>query len=319
MSRRFLIAAAAAALSLLAAPLAQAAEPIVSAEWLRGKLSSPDIIVVDIRAVEPGGKTNAYEDAHIPGAQHADYFQAGWRAKRDGVPGLLPNKTAIENLAGSLGIDETKHVVITWGGLDNNEFGAAARVYWTFKVYGHDNVSILDGGQAAWVAAGYLTQKGKSPQVAPALFEATLRPELHATLARMKELVGTDEAILLDARPPEFYAGKQKHDAAAAYGHLPGAQSLTHDVAFVPGSTKLKSREELAKAFGSVGEGPVVSYCNTGHWAATNWFVLSEMLGRKNVALYDGSMVEWSKDASRPIVSSRTRLDDLKRFLRLGS
>lgn len=311
--------ALAAAVSLGLGSLAMAAEPTVSAEWLRQNLTDPAIVLVDIRAVEPGGKDNAYEDAHIPGAQHADYFQAGWRAKRDGVPGLLPAKMAIENLAGGLGIDETKHVVIVWGGTDNNEFGAAARVYWTLKVYGHDNVSILDGGQAAWTAAGYLTQKGKSPQVSPALFEATLRPELHANLDRVKSLVGSEDAVLLDARPPEFFAGKQKHDAAAAYGHIPGAQSLPHDAAFAPGSTKLKSRADLAKAFGAVADGPVVSYCNTGHWAATNWFVLSEMLGRKDVALYDGSMVEWSKDAARPVSSQRTRLDDLKKFLRLGS
>lgn len=319
MSRRF-FAAAALALSLFTlAPAAKAAEPVVSAEWLRQNITSTDLVIVDIRAVEPGGKTNAFEDAHLPGAQHADYFQAGWRAKREGVPGLLPGKAAIENLAGSLGIDETKHVVIVWSGTDTSDFGAAARVYWTLKVYGHDNVSILDGGQDAWVKAGYLIQKGKTQAPAPALFEATYRPELHATLDRMKRIVGTDEAILVDARPPEFFAGKAKHDAAAAYGHLPGAQSLTHEVAFVPGSTKLKARAQLTEAYAGVGEGPVVSYCNTGHWAATNWFILSEMLGRKDVALYDGSMVEWSKDAARPIASSRTRLDDLKRFLRLGS
>lgn len=316
MFRRF---AAAAVAIFLSATAVMAAEPTVSAGWLREHVTDPNIVLVDIRAVEPGGQKNAYEEAHIPGAQHADYFQAGWRQKRDGVPGLLPGKTAIENLAGSLGIDETKHVVIIWGGEDNNEFGAAARVYWTLKVYGHDNISILDGGQAAWVKAGYLTQKGKSPQVAPAIFEATLRPELHANIDRVKTLVGTTDAVLLDARPPEFYAGKQKHDAAQAYGHLPGAQSLPHDAAFAPGSTKLKSREELAKAFAPVAEGQVVSYCNTGHWAATNWFVLSEVLGRKNVALYDGSMVEWSKDPSRPIESSRTRLDDIKKMLRIGS
>lgn len=315
MLRRLFFAAAFA----FSAAFAHAAEPAVSAEWLRQNLTDPNLVLVDIRAVEPGGKTNAYEDAHIPGAQHADYFQAGWRAKRDGVPGLLPSKAAIENLAGSLGIDETKHVVVVWGGEDNNEFGAAARVYWTMKVYGHDNVSILDGGQAAWTKAGYLTQKGKSPQVAPALFEATYRPELHAGLERVKGLVGTHDAVLLDARPPEFFAGKQKHDAAAGYGHLPGAQSLPHDAAFQPGSTKLRSRADLAQAYAAVPEGSVVSYCNTGHWAATNWFVLSEILGRKDVALYDGSMVEWTKDAARPVASSRTRLDDLKRLLRIGS
>ncbi len=84
-------------------------------------------------------------------------------------------------------------------------------------------------------------------------------------------------------------------------------------------TNRLRPKEQLAKIAASLPAGPVVAYCNTGHWAATDWFVLSAVLGRPDVRLYDGSMVEWTADPHRPVASSRTRLDDLKKTLGLGS
>jgi thiosulfate/3-mercaptopyruvate sulfurtransferase len=81
----------------------------------------------------------------------------------------------------------------------------------------------------------------------------------------------------------------------------------------------MRPREQLAAIANVIPKGPVMAYCNTGHWAATDWFVLSVMLGRPNVRLYDGSMVEWTADPHRPVAGSRTRLDDLKRVLGMGS
>jgi thiosulfate/3-mercaptopyruvate sulfurtransferase len=86
-----------------------------------------------------------------------------------------------------------------------------------------------------------------------------------------------------------------------------------------PTTNRLKSKDELARALAEVPSGPVTSYCNTGHWAATDWFVLSEVLGRKDVKLFPGSMVEWTADARRPVDSQRTKWDDLKKALGLGS
>ena len=86
-----------------------------------------------------------------------------------------------------------------------------------------------------------------------------------------------------------------------------------------PATNKLRSKAELAAIAAKLPEGPIVAYCNTGHWAATNWFVLSALLGRPDVRLYDGSMVEWTADARRPLASARTRWDDVKRALGFGS
>ena len=94
--------------------------------------------------------------------------------------------------------------------------------------------------------------------------------------------------------------------------------NLDNSVFYDPATNRLRPAAELATIAASLPDGPIVSYCNTGHWAATNWFVLSEVLGRKDVRLYYGSMVEWTADARRPVESLRTRWDDLKKVIGLG-
>jgi thiosulfate/3-mercaptopyruvate sulfurtransferase len=89
---------------------------------------------------------------------------------------------------------------------------------------------------------------------------------------------------------------------------------------FYDGTTnRLKPQAQLAAIAAALPSGPAVAYCNTGHWAATDWFVLSELLGRTDVRLYYGSMVDWTSDAGRPLASSRTKWDDLKKALGLGT
>ena len=108
-------------------------------------------------------------------------------------------------------------------------------------------------------------------------------------------------------------------DAAAAYGHIPNAINLDSEKFYDPATNRLRKPDELDALAASVpATGPVVNYCNTGHWSATDWFVLSEILGRKNVKLYYGSMVEWSAAPNRPISSSRTKWDDIKKFFGQG-
>src|SRR5690606_14834530 len=103
--------------------------------------------------------------------------------------------------------------------------------------------------------------------------------------------------LLLDSRPPAFFNGEVKPATAARYGTLPGAQSLNNAQFFVEGGTTLKPVAELVALVQQAGaaQGPVVSFCNTGHWAATNWFVMSELAGNHEVKMYPDSMVDWSR------------------------
>jgi thiosulfate/3-mercaptopyruvate sulfurtransferase len=296
-----------------------AGQPLVSPQWLNGHLHDTDLVVVDVRSAIDGGGEKAYLAAHIPGSVHSDYDKPGWRVTVNNVPFQLPSILEIQNLIGDLGIDEKTRVVVVPAGVNFTDFGSAARVYWTLKVAGVPNVSILDGGVAAWKAAGLPTESGAGPTPAPKTIDAEGDKSSLADLADVAKVQQSGGATLIDARPASFFNGKERAPKVQAYGHIPSAIDVDSDSFYDDKANRLKSQAELAAIALRIPAGPVVTYCNTGHWSATDWFVLHELLGRENVKLYDGSMVEWSMDPHRPVVSDRTKWDDLKKKLGFGS
>nr|MCU0832795.1 rhodanese-like domain-containing protein [Rhizobiaceae bacterium] len=116
--------------------------PLVTVDWLEKNIANPAVVVIDVR--DPVKEQDAYKAGHIAGSVPAAYEGFGWRTEVNGFPGMLPPVEQVAGKIGSLGIDNSKHVVIVSDGADSTEFGKATRVYWTFKVLGHDAVSILD-------------------------------------------------------------------------------------------------------------------------------------------------------------------------------
>jgi thiosulfate/3-mercaptopyruvate sulfurtransferase len=317
-SIRSLGAAALFATALIGASAPARAEPLVSVQWLNAHRSAPNLVVLDVRSAIDGGGTKAYLAAHIPGSVHSDYDQGGWRVTVHNVPFMLPTLLEIQNLIGDLGIDENSHVVVVPAGVSYTDFGSAARVYWTLKVAGVPDVSILDGGVAAWKAAGLPTESGNNKPASKTLF-VDGDPKQFASLADVEKVEKSGGATLIDARPASFFDGKEKAPKVAAYGHIPGAIDLDSAAFYDAKTNRLKPKAELAAIAAHLPAGPLVTYCNTGHWSATDWFVLHELLGRRDVKVYDGSMVQWAADPHRPLQSARTKWDDLKKALGLGS
>jgi thiosulfate/3-mercaptopyruvate sulfurtransferase len=314
---RPLAVAAVVSFAFAAPGYAETITPLVSTGWLKQHLD--DVFVLDVRSAIDGGGAEAFAKGHIRGAIHSDYDKAGWRVTRGGVPFMLPTIAELEKLIGETGIDEDTHVVVVPAGVHHTDFGAAARTYWTLKVAGVARVSILDGGYAAWAAAQNPVETG-AIRPAPKIFTATLDKSLFVDAREVETIAHDGGATLVDARPASFFAGKEKAPAAQAYGHIPGAVNLDSAIFYDAKANRLKPSAELAAlAATAVPVGRTVAYCNTGHWAATDWFVLSEVLGRKDVKLYYGSMVDWTSDASRPLASARTKWDDLKKKLGFGS
>jgi thiosulfate/3-mercaptopyruvate sulfurtransferase len=311
-----LIAAAAFSGALVGS--AGASDPLVSVGWLKAHGADNNVIVLDIRSAIDGGGAKAYVEAHIPGSVHSDYDKGGWRVTRNNVPFMVPTTPELEKLIGELGIDETTHVVVVPAGVSPLDFGSAARTYWTLKYAGVSDVSILDGGVAAWKAAGYPTESGMR-RPAPAIFTAKIDRSILIEAPEVEALEQKGGAHFVDARPASFFLGKEKAPASKAYGRLPGAQNIDSAKFYDSSVNRLKPKDELAAIAKAVPDGEVVAYCNTGHWAATDWFVLHELLGRKEAKLYAGSMVEWTSNPSRPIASDRTKWDDLKKVFGLGS
>jgi len=302
-----------AGLATVAAPAA--AQPLVSPQWLNEHLTDPDVVVLDVRSAIDGGGEKAYLAAHIPGSIHSDYDKPGWRVTVNNVPFQLPSILEIQNLIGDLGIDEKSHVVVVPAGVHVTDFGSAARVYWTLKVAGVPNVSILDGGVAGWRAAGLPVESGPSPTPTPKMLTADADESSLADIKAVVKIEQSGGATLVDARSPALFSGKDKGAKVAAFGHIPGAINVDSDEFYDNKANRLKPQAELAAIAARIPAGPVVTYCNTGHWSATDWFVLHELLGRKDVKVYDGSMMEWAMDPKRPVASSRTKWDDLKQKL----
>src|SRR5690242_20342039 len=227
----------------LAASVAGAhAEPLVTAEWLNAHRADPNLVVLDIRSAIDGGGAQAYAAAHIPGSVHSDYDKGGWRVTRNNVPFMVPTTAELEKLIGDLGIDEDSHVVVVPAGVNVLDFGSAARAYWTLKYVGLKNLSILDGGVAAWRQAGLPTESGtKAPS--PKIFTATVDKSILAEATDVESIEGKGGATLVDARPASFFLGKEKAPASQAYGHIPGALNIDSAEFYDARNNRLKPKD----------------------------------------------------------------------------
>ncbi len=276
---------------------------LIAPDALAARLGDKNLVILDVRTAADGGK-EAFEAGHIPGAVHSDYAADGWRAKVGNAPGMLPAADHLATLVGRLGIKPHDDVVIVSAGTAPTDFAAAARVYWTLKFIGHGQQAILDGGFRGWtsdpkrpVESGPSQPKSTEPY--PVVAQQQLRSTTDATLIASR----SKQASLVDARGPSYFEGREKAAEATRGGHIPGAIARDYAGAFEAGTGKLKPRSELERIFAVVPQGPAISYCNTGHSAAANWFVLSELLGRDEIALYDGSMTDWTQDPERPVAT----------------
>jgi thiosulfate/3-mercaptopyruvate sulfurtransferase len=313
-ARRLAAAFLGAALLLAAAPGAASAEtpaetgagPLVDAAWLQANLDRDDLVVLDVRNQLGGGSEAVYRAGHIPGAVYSDYLKAGWRTEIDGVPAQLPRTATLEALIGELGISNDSHVVIVAAGTDAIDMSSATRVYWTFKVLGHDRVSILDGGYRAYVADPARPVETGRVEPLPDIFDVDFRPELLADRVAV-EAAHRAGRPLVDNRPLDYFLGKKRHTWAKRAGTIPGAVSLPESQLIVDGRfvTAAAAAEVFARAglaeVGQSAASEAITFCNTGHWSTLGWFVQSEILGRKHVRVYDGSMVEWTGAAELPV------------------
>ena len=263
-------------------------DPVIDSFKLTDLLEEEGVTVLEIRSDE-----KAYLDQHIPGSVHVPYVE--FRGP-DSNPGRLPDMSHLANVLGKRGIDINTPIVIVHDGVTTTDFGAAARVYWTLKSVGFESLAILNGGFRAYQKDGFEIAAGKSDvdQTTPVL---SFDPTWYADTAEVeRQVAGQGSARLLDARLDDFYAGEAWHESAARPGILPGAEQFSFELFFDKNTPLLKHADEVQALVSAnkLDQAGTISYCNTGHWAATNWFVLSEVAGIRDVKLYAESMVEWS-------------------------
>ena len=282
---------------------ATTAPPLVDANWIKNNSCKPGVVVLDIRNKLDGHSRTDYLRGHIPCAVYSDYLKDGWRSKVDNVIGQLSPVPQLEKLIGGLGISDKTHVVIYSAGVNALDMGSDTRVYWTFNVLGHDNVSILNGGFAAYTADEKNPVEHGNNTPKPAIFVAHLRKDMLATKEDVVKAM-KDKEVLVDNRPHDQYMGVNRHPKAARSGTIPGAISLPESWLTDNNGGKFRSAAEIKKLYAAAGvptSGKEINFCNTGHWASLGWFASAKLLGNKSAKIYDGSMVEWSADKSLPM------------------
>lgn len=283
--------------------LVWAAQPLVSVDDM---VQLADVRVLDIRVIDQ------YLNGHIPGAVSAPYGD-GWRTTMNGIGGMMPHVPVLEQKIANLGVSNDDWVVLASSGSNANDYAAAARVYWTFKMLGHDQVSILNGGMAAWQAQGLAVEQDLVRAV-PTDFTANLRPEYLMTTEQI--LAAGDQLQLIDSRPAALYDGDEKFADARVAGTVPGAKNFVHTAVYqTDGPMYFADAASISSKAVAAGidlqAGATAAFCNTGHLGATQWFVFSEILGLDNVSMYDGSVVEWTADPERPVQTKRRGLGRL--------
>ena len=296
MARRWFLLLVTTACAVLAQPAA-AAPPLVDVAWLAERTCTDGLAVLDVRR----SRTD-HEIGHVPCATFTNFYEDGWRETRAEVPLRLPPPTRTAALLGRLGISPHDHVVIVAPGTGRYDAAEAAAIFVSLRSVGHADVSILDGGLAAWTAhwendvdTGYRPPVPRSYQPGPA-------PPILADQAAVRDAIASDRP-LVDLRTSDQYIGLNRNETVLRHGTLPGARNVPLAWFLVDGTLFFHApamvRAALAYAGLPADAAPVV-FCNAGLESALGWFVLHELLGRAGTRLYDGSLAEWSRHPDLP-------------------
>ncbi|MDH3214943.1 MAG: sulfurtransferase [Candidatus Krumholzibacteria bacterium] len=277
-------------------------QSLVSTDWVEKNRKDDSVVIVEVDV-----DTSAYEEGHIPGAVGWNWkTQLADRSRRD-ILGLAE----LEELLGKSGIDN-KTIVVLYG--DNNNW-FAAWAFWQLKVYGHQDVRILNGGRKKWIAEGReIVTEIPSPN-AKTYKTMALNQELRALLPQVKTAVKGKGYALVDVRSPDEFTGKLLAPAGLPEtcqrgGHIPGARSIPWGLACNEDGT-FKPVEELRTLYAGKGVTPdkeVIAYCRIGERSSHSWFVLKHLLGYPNVKNYDGSWTEWGNLVGAPIEQGEEKL-----------
>ena len=277
-------------------------DDIVSTEWLNAHLGSPDIAIIDASWHLPTAKRDAkaeFAAGHIPGAQVFDIDAISDTASN--LPHMLPSPEKFSSIVRKLGIGDGKKVIA----YDAAGLFSAARAWWMFKVFGHEDVVVLDGGLPKWMAEGRPLEDGPALKPQERHFTARYRRMMVRDQSDVAAALKSGAAQIADARSGTRFRGEEVEPRPGVRaGHMPGARNLHYASLLNPDGT-LKSRSEIEAAFRAAGvdlSRPVITSCGSGITAAILSLGLT-LAGVRDHALYDGSWTEWGGNPDAPIAT----------------
>lgn len=280
-------------LSLLMSVASFAIEPLISTAWLQDHIKDKNLRIVEVSTPE------SYGSGHIKQALHTTIDK--WRVS-NGTFVTVKSPQEIQKEIQRLGIDAATEVVLYADIQTPKDFLKASYIYWALHYHGITNVALLDGGKQAWVKEG-AQLVSSMPKVAESSYKVTTTPALIADRQYVADHIG--KVPMLDARPSDKYLGITPTATVARDGHIKGAMSYSWNYS-VENDYRLKERQKLEALFKNGyqldKEHEVIVYCTGGLETSFNYFVLSGVLGYKQVRLYDASMKEWGNRKDTPMV-----------------
>lgn len=271
-------------------------ELLATVDWLAENLGRPEVRVLDVRSRPDGTGRAAHAAGHIPGAGYLDWTTDLVDPDEENPLFLLAGPDQVAAALGRLGVGGGTTVVV----YDDTASLYAARAWWSLRVYGLESCRILNGGLAAWTAAGHELSRASLPPP-PATFIPRANPRMRLTTSDVRGLLGSRDALLIDARAPAEYRGFEGN--TRRLGHIPGAVNVPVSLTTEPGSSVFRSANALRETFlkANVTRGRrLVCYDGSGVAAAKLAFVLS-LLGHDDVAVYDGGWSEWGDRLDLPV------------------
>lgn len=273
---------------------------LIETDELARDLGAPDLVIIDATWYMPNEGKDAHAEylgEHIPGALFFDIDEIA--DTKSTLPHMLPPPEKFSSRMRGMGVGDGSRIVV----YDSRGLYSAARVWWTFRVMGVDDVSVLNGGLPKWRREGLPLERGAPPNRTTRHFTARRNLELVRDLSDMKALLKDKSAQIIDARAPERFAGKAPEPRAGLRsGHIPGSHNVPFGKLLNQDGT-LKSAPELQRLFEQAGidlNKPVVTSCGSGITASVLALGLAE-LGHRRTSVYDGSWSEWGADQSLPI------------------
>jgi len=281
--------------------------PVVSARWLREHLQDPGVRVLDASwylATMNRDPRREFREGHIPGAQLFSIDEASDPSSP--LPHTLPPATPFADVVSRLGISSGDHVVVYDASGTNF---SAPRVWWMFCAFGHDDVSVLDGGLGAWKAAGGAIEHGGAATPARGAFVAVLRPAMMRSASQVLDAQQQRTAQLVDMRScGRFEATEPEPRPGIRGGHIPGSRNLPYSQ-LVDDRGLLRPPAELRALIAAAGVDvgrPVIASCGSGVTACSLLLAL-HVLGVTDTALYDGSWTEWGQQEELPVETGPPR------------
>lgn len=280
--------------------------PLINAEWLAENID--EVVILDSRK-----ELDTFtKEGHIENAILVDVNKIRIDRVIDGkkLTRMRPDAESFQHFMRLHGINNDSHIVLTHRGKTPGQVAGAARLYWHLKYYDFKNVALLDGGNAAWTAALEDLTTDSSKVTPGNYYVGTEHSEIVATMQQVQAKLNNPSTTLVDTRALRQHIGIDKKDYVYEYGHIPGSRNLPYKFLHpAKGSSAFLPEKKLQKIISALKidlNNELILYCNSAYECSSDWFVLHEILGHKDVRIYDGSLHQWTQYENSPMTTEIT-------------